>query len=156
MRFFTLIALFVALALTPQALELNNALDVEADTLDVLATEGRATFSGNVILAHEDMTLTCESLVLQNTPDNKKVAHATATKNVVFSFQDGLKVSKATGDKAVWNTLKNVLTITGNVKLVQNQNTLTGTTLTYNLNTKKAKLSSSNSGRVKAVFTPSK
>jgi|GEM_PF-2190969 len=129
----------------------TGPLDIEADTLDVTPTNGKATFSGNVKLKHDGMTLHANTLKLNSTSNNK-IEQATANGNVKLTFNGGT----ATGQKAVWYTQKNDVILSGNVKLTQAGNTLTGEKLTYNLTSKKARLSSGNSGRVKAVFTPTK
>lgn len=153
MRLLTFITLLLCLTFTPHAqVALNSALDVEADALDVHPTNGSAKFSGNVKLVHDGMTLTCNTLTLNSAKDNKKLDTATANGNVTLSFNGGT----ATGATAVWQTQTGDVVMSGSVKLSQNGSSLMGEKLTYNLNTKQARLTSGNTGRVKAVFMPSK
>lgn len=148
-----LLASPLSLSSISHSAELSGPLDIEADTLDVLPNKGKATFSGNVKLKQDGMTLNANNLTLNSVPgDTSTIKEAVARGNVKLTFKGGT----ATGTKAVWRTSKNDVVLSGAVKLTQGGNTLTGETLTYNLTTQQARLSSGNSGRVKAIFTPTK
>ena len=74
----------------------------------------------------------------------------TATGDVILTT-DGEKLYS---DKAVYNAQTRIITMTGNVRIEQQNNVLTGSSAEFNLNTNISRLvnDEQNGGRVKAVF----
>ncbi|MFC0633407.1 LptA/OstA family protein [Brevundimonas balnearis] len=58
------------------------------------------------------------------------------------------------GDRATYAVSTGVVTVTGDVILTQGQNVLTGSTATYDVDSRTARLSGGSSGRVEGVFYP--
>ena len=138
-------ALCLSLAIaTAQAAPLN----IEANSLSVERNTNTATFSGNVKAMQQNLTLTSNTLSVNYT--GGAVRTVTAEGNV--RFQSGSDT--ATGNRAVYTPTNNQVVLTGTVVLTQNGTTLTGERLVYNLKTGLANLTSSGSGRVKAVILP--
>lgn len=127
---------------------INKPLDIAADELTVSPDTGKATFSGNVQLTQEGITLSAGEINITRDPKTEDIDNITAKKDVSFTFEGG----KATGQKAIWTPVTNTIILSGGVTLTQGGNTLSGTTLTYNMATGKANLTSNNKGRVKATF----
>lgn len=58
------------------------------------------------------------------------------------------------GDRATYAVSTGVVTVTGDVILTQGQNVLTGSTATYDVDSRTARLAGGSSGRVEGVFYP--
>ncbi len=105
--------------------------------------------SGNATLKQPNETLSAETVTAQFI--NGQLGTVEATNNVI------LKTDKETlmGSKGVYDAIKRVIIITGDVRIEQGDNILTGNRAEFDLNTNISKLSASpktNGGRVKAVF----
>lgn len=138
------------LSLTSGAAELETPFDIEADQLEVLQKEGRATFTGHVVATQKDLTLRCgKLLLLSQKAKAQNITEVVATENVHLTWQK----DEAFGDKAVYNLPAQRITLTGDVTLTREGSTLKGNKLTYDLTTGKVKLVS-NKGRVKAKIMP--
>jgi lipopolysaccharide export system protein LptA len=60
------------------------------------------------------------------------------------------------GDRAVYTVSNATIVVTGNVILTQGQNVLTGSRLTYNVDTGAANMAGGSGGRIQGVFYPQK
>ncbi|MCS6624733.1 hypothetical protein N0B44_17590 [Roseibacterium beibuensis] len=58
------------------------------------------------------------------------------------------------GDRATYDTAGGVIVVTGDVILTQGENVMTGSRLTYNVETEAARIEGGSSGRVQGVFYP--
>jgi lipopolysaccharide export system protein LptA len=122
--------------------------------MEIFDTEKKAIFRGNVDAKRNDVTLTCDELVVKydevKQPDGSTQTDATdldAKGNVT------IKTAKETitGDWAKFDPQSNELVVGGTVKLVQGTTVLTGKELKADLDTDKVEMSG---GRVKGSFLP--
>lgn len=114
-------------------------ITVDAARLDVDRKADLATFSGNVVVKRDDMTLTSDKLT-GNLAD-KGLQSLTATGNVTITRGSGAAAETATGDKAVYTPSSGKLVLTGQrVTLTHKGNTLTGTRLDYDVKAGKASI----------------
>lgn len=154
------------------ALEWNRAQSTFTAKGNAVITQGDNIIRADSIVANyneNDDGITIQNVVA--TP-NAIVTQGTDTltaQSVTANFKDGilndivakggvvLKNDKETlyGDIANYDAIKRVIVVTGNVKIEQGQNILTGNRAEFNLNTNISTLTASptqNNGRVSAVF----
>ncbi len=133
----------------------TDLIQIEADTLEIRDGEKMAVYSGNVSVRQGDTQLKTASLRIfytgkatSSTPGSS-VDKIEANGGVVISA----KGQSATGDKAVFEMAREIITLTGNVVLSDKDNVLRGKRLVVNMRTKKAKMEG---GRVQTILSPSK
>ncbi len=136
----------------------NSQIDISAEKLEVNQTASKATFSGNVVVTQEGMTLTAPLVTAdyKNQNSTSGIQTVTASGGVTITRAGSNGVSeKATGTTATYNLDAGTLVLTGDVTLTRGPSQLSGDKLVYNLQTGNAVVTNS-SGPVKARFVPNK
>jgi lipopolysaccharide export system protein LptA len=159
----------------------DQPIQIEAASLEVRDKAKEATFAGNVKVVQGDTTMTSKSLVVfydqspppdqQQTPPQPKQKAAKAAPGAPMQSatpgpggSSSIKRLEArgsvvvkqkdqvvTGDKAVFDTKANLITMSGGVVLTQCQNVLRGDRLMVDMTTGVSRVES-DSGRVQALF----
>jgi lipopolysaccharide export system protein LptA len=141
----------------------DQPVKIEADRLEVRETDQAAVFSGNVLVAQGDSSLSTRKLTVFYESDGPGTAQATgdvqSARNIRRLEAEGAVVvrskdQRATGDRGVFDMPSNTVTVTGNVVLSQGPNVLKGDRLVVDLTTQQSRIESSGSGRVQGVFGP--
>lgn len=145
-------ALLLALTLAGLALPAvaqENPVKVTADTFVVNESKSSATFSGNVVVVRADLTVWADEVtVLYTEGGTSTIRSMTATGHVRLKTSE----QDATGDRATFNPTTQILTLSGNVKVVNATGTLNGPELVLNLAEGTTTFSSEGGGRVTGVF----
>jgi lipopolysaccharide export system protein LptA len=162
----------------------DQPIQIEAATLEMRDKQKEATFSGNVKVVQGDTTMTSKTLVVfyESTPGAAAPAAAASAKtkgaapakgapmqaaapgpggassikrleakgNVVVTQKDQI----VTGDRAVFDTKTNLVTMFGGVVLTQGKNVLRGDRLMVDMTTGVSRVES-DSGRVQGLFVSS-
>lgn len=165
----------LALALTAGAANAQlspggGPLSVSADNLEVLDAQSQAIYRGNVEAIQNRNRLRADTMTLffgarggaatQNLAGNMgdfERLEATGDIYFVSTGADGQTTQVIRGDRAVYVSATDTVTVTGNVILTQGQNVLQGTTLVLDNRTGRATLDAApgqNNGRVRGVFYP--
>jgi len=151
----------------------GQPVHIEAERLEVRDKDKIATFIGNVQVNQGDTAMRCKTLtvyyeggakdpkapppaepIAQIGPSNdQKIKKLEARGDVVVTQNDQV----ATGDAAMFDMQKNVVTMAGNVILTQGQNVLRGNRLVVDLTTGFSRVESAggSGGRVQGLFVPS-
>ena len=157
----------------------DKPIQIEAASLEVRDKKKEATFSGNVKVVQGDTTMSSKSLVVfydqspgpeQPPPQPKQKAAKAAPGTPMQSATPGPSGSSSikrleargsvvvkqkdqvvTGDKAVFDTKANLITMSGGVVLTQCQNVLRGDRLMVDMTSGVSRVES-DSGRVQAMF----
>jgi len=135
-------------------------ISIEADSLEVRDNDQVAVFRGNVVVRQDDVTLRTRTLRVyyrgsaQNS-DGQDIDRLEADGGVVVTAQD----QKATGDRAVFESARDLITLSGNVVLSQGDNVLTGDRLLVDLARGTSQVFASGGGsgtpgRVQGLFRP--
>lgn len=154
----------------------KDPVSIEADNLVYADKEGKATYSGNVVLIQGPTKLTCSVMVLYVDKSNgAQGATPAATPSPAASGQANSsssvrhmdcagpvtvisKTQTATGDSAVYDKPQNRVQLIGNVTLSDGPNVTKGDKLTYDLATGQAhvetKPTQGKPGRVWSQFVP--
>jgi lipopolysaccharide export system protein LptA len=161
----------------------DQPIQIEAASLEVRDKAKEATFAGNVKVVQGDTTMTSKSLVVfydqsappdqQQPPQQPKQKSAKAAPGAPMQSatpgpggSSSIKRLEArgsvvvkqkdqvvTGDKAVFDTKANLITMSGGVVLTQCQNVLRGDRLTVDMTTGVSRVESDSSKGVQALFT---
>jgi len=129
-------------------------LDISAERLEMKQREGRAIFRGAVNVKQGKMTLTSDTLtVFYETEDgieNPSIDRLDAQGKVTLTSES----ETLSGDWAVYDVDRRLVTIGGNVVFTQGDNSLRGERLEFDLVSGLAKLDgeASNEGRVRGTF----
>jgi lipopolysaccharide export system protein LptA len=133
----------------------DEPIQIEADRLEVREPEKLAIYTGNVKVRQGETVLEAPELKVFYTgePTTKGAPGAQ-----VARIEAGPKVNvrsndqTATGDTAVLDMTKDLVTMSGNVILTQGPNVVRGARLVVNLKTKQGSMEG---GRVQTLITPS-
>jgi lipopolysaccharide export system protein LptA len=138
------------------AAKATGNVQVEADQMEIIDTEQKTIFTGNVISTRPSETIKSDEMVVTNIdvkqPDGtlKSVTDKVNAKgNVVITT----KTQTITGTLAVFNVQANTLEVTGAVRVVQGSTNLTGNRLVVNLDNNHLQMTGGKE-RVKANFVP--
>lgn len=150
----------------------GQPVHIEASRLEVRDKDKTATFSGNVQVNQGDTAMRCKTLTvyyaggadspaspkgapvaIANAGPEQKIKKLEARGDVVVTQNDQV----ATGDAAMFDMEKNVVTMVGNVVLTQGQNVLRGSRLVVDMTTGFSRVESGegSNGRVQGLFLPS-
>lgn len=159
MKQYTVILAALAVIAMPHfafAAKATGNVQVEADQMEIIDTEQKTIFTGNVISTRPSETIKSDEMVVTNVdvkqPDGtlKSVTDKVNAKgNVVITT----KTQTITGTLAVFNVQANTLEVTGAVRVVQGTTNLTGNRLVVNLDNNHLQMTGGKE-RVKANFVP--
>lgn len=144
----------------------DEPIRINANSLEVRDQEKQAVFSGNVVVTQGDTTLRCKELVVYyDGKEAKSGANGEALASggpinssairkleIIGSVVVTTKEQTATGDKGLFETAANTITLTGNpVVLTSGPNVIRGRKLTVNLD---SGLSRFDGGRIESLIVP--
>jgi len=142
---------FPALAVSdPSSQAAELPIEVTAQQMEALRSQGQATFSGEVVAKQGDMTLYCDKLVIYSQNGQQQVDHLEAFGRVRVVQLD----RTATADQAIYRQQEGTLVLIGHAELHQGQNQVSGDEITVFLRENRSLVKSHDSGRVKAVLIP--
>jgi lipopolysaccharide export system protein LptA len=132
----------------------SGVVDIEASEMEILETDKRAIFRGDVVAKRPTDTIRCQEMIV-NYVDVKQTDGSSNTEVDKLDCKSAVTITTTTqtitGDLAVFQLRQNILNVTGNVKVVQGKTVIRGPKLTVDLKTKRTKMSG---GRVKGQFVP--
>jgi lipopolysaccharide export system protein LptA len=131
-----------------------GVVDIEASEMEILETDKRAIFRGDVVAKRPSDTIRCQEMIV-NYVDVKQSDGSMATEVDKLDCKSAVTITTATqtitGDLATFQLRRDLLDVTGNVKVVQGKTVIRGPHLTVDLKTKRTKMAG---GRVKGRFVP--
>lgn len=152
MAFLALLSVLPVLAQEKESA--SPQVDIEANQMEILDTEKKAIFRGNVDATRGGVNLKCDELTVKYA-DVKQADGGTKTDAVDLDAKGHVTIKTAketiTGDWAKFDPQGNKLVVGGSVKLVQGSTVLSGKELHADLDTDRIELSG---GRVKGSFLP--
>jgi len=129
-------------------------VDVEADSMEIIDTDHKTIFRGNVVAKRPTDTIKADEMVVSST-DQKQ---SDGTSKSVTDFVDAkgsvsinTRDAVITGDWCKFDVLHDKLLVGGNVKIVQGQSIVRGQKLDVDLKTFHLQMSG---GRVSGSFAP--
>lgn len=138
----------------------NKPIGIRSDVMELHDRDKFAVFSGNVTVTQEDVTIRTGRLKVEYEGNpaqgegsaDQRISRIEAFDKVLVTVKD----QKLSGDHAVFEMKKQVITVDGNVVLSQGGNVLRGNRLTVDLESGRSRLESGSSGggRVRGSFVP--
>jgi lipopolysaccharide export system protein LptA len=107
----------------------SGPIKVTGDTFVIDEANGQATFTGNVEIVRSGLTVWAQTVVIKYGAGVEDVQSMVATGKVRLKTKD----QDATGERATFDPVTQMLHMTGNVVVVNATGTLTGPSLTVNL-----------------------
>jgi len=127
-------ALAGGMTLNAQAIASHNSnapVNYAADRIELQDRENRVILSGNVVIEQAGLTLrSARTLVNFNDAGSLSIQRITATGGVEITRAD----ERASGDNAIYDFGRRVITMAGNVRLRRGADTLNGGRLVIDLN----------------------
>ena len=109
----------------------NAPVNFDAQRIELDDRENRVILSGDVIIQQADLTLRSERTLLNfNDAGRLELLRITATGGVVVTRGD----ERASGDNAIYDFNRRIITMAGNVRLRRGTDTLNGGRLVIDLN----------------------
>ncbi|MDY7096992.1 MAG: LptA/OstA family protein [Pseudomonadota bacterium] len=136
-------------------------VSVDAGRIDVQERANRVSFSGDVVVTQAGLTVRSQRMLLNYVDAGSlELQRITATGGVTVSRGN----ERATGDTAIYDFNRRIITMSGNVQLRQGSNNLSGGRLVIDLDTGVSSVdgrasggapaaAGSDSGRVRGTFT---
>lgn len=154
MRMTSLAALAFISVLNPALAQQSGTVDIEASEMEILETDKRAIFRGDVVAKRPGDTIRCQEMIVFYI-DVKQNDGSSNTEVDKLDCRSAVTITTSTqtitGDLAVFQLRRDLLDVTGNVKVVQGKTVIRGPKLTVDLKTKRTKMAG---GRVKGQFVP--
>jgi lipopolysaccharide export system protein LptA len=148
---FTLISI---LMLWPLGLYAAENVQVDADSMEVIDTENKTIFRGNVVATRPSDQITSSEMVV-TTAEVKQTDGTTKTITKFLTATGGVVITTKSqtirGQWAKFYIQEDRLEVGGSVTVVQGKNTVRGAKLTINLKTNHMVVSG---GRVRGNFVP--
>jgi lipopolysaccharide export system protein LptA len=145
--------MFLAIVTPSLAQDAGGAVDITAGEMEILETDKRAIFRGNVVAKRPSDTIACEEMIV-NYVDVKQADGSSNTEVDKIDCKSAVSITtstqKITGNLAVFMLRQNKLEVTGNVKVVQGKTVLRGPKLLVDLKSKRTKMV----GGVAGQFVP--
>ena len=104
----------------------REPLVVTSDSMEADNQGNTVTFTGNVILKKEGMTLTADSMIVFYSPQSKNIREIDAYGNVVVRNEGRTAFS----NKAAYFSSEEKIVLTGEARIIENENELGGETIT--------------------------
>lgn len=143
-----LLLLFALLATPALA---AGPVEITADLFVVDDAARLATFTGNVVILRDDMTVWAPRVVVDygdNGPSDIRSFVASGGVRIKTATQD------ATGERAIYDPRAATLKLTGNVMVVNATSTVASPDLLLDLNADTTTFTGGKGGRVTGIFTP--
>jgi lipopolysaccharide export system protein LptA len=128
----------------------DEPIQVKSDELFTDNNRKMATFTGNVVARQGDVTIYADKLVVNYSEESGEVSTAEVFGNVRI-VQGNRRAQSAHG---IYDAKQARITLDGNPKVYQENNVVSGTTITYFLDDNRSEVSSGAGGRVEAVIHP--
>ena len=123
-------------------------IEIMSDKLEILRVENISIFSGNVHAKENDLEIWSKKLIVTSSKDQKQIKEISARDNVKI-LKEELTII---GDQAIYDTIKNILTVIGKVKVIQNENTILCDEIIVDLENSSSIMKSVSNKRVEALI----
>ncbi|MEM9989183.1 MAG: LptA/OstA family protein [Pseudomonadota bacterium] len=130
------------------SLQEDSPINISAERCEVLQTEDKITCTGTVRVSQDDALLTADKMIVFGATDGEGFDLIEGEGNVRYARgADALS-----GDHAIYDAVKTLMTVTGNVVAVQEKQIMVGGKLIYNTETGALDLGPGEDGRVRGLF----
>jgi len=131
------------------AVDTSRPVEITARQLEVIQSDNKSVFSGDVIAKQGDMTLTANQLTVFSAAGDQ-IDRLEAVGHVRFVQGE----NTATADKAVYRQKEEILTLLGNATVAQGGNRVSGDEIILYIRENRSLVKSAEQKRIKAVIIP--
>jgi lipopolysaccharide export system protein LptA len=129
----------------------NSPIVIDADRMEAMKKEGLVIFTGNVVAKQDNSVQTADRMEVYLDDKGERVLRIVSTGNVKIVTED---CRTGTAKRAEYYDDDQRLLLTGDAKVWQEENVVTGETITIWLAEDRSTVESSTPQRVKSVFYP--
>ena len=140
--------LFIFLVLLYSTSSFANNIKIISDKLEIVRSKNVSIFSGKVYALEDNMKIWSDELILTSSKDEKTIKRINAKNNVKI-LREQLSII---GDEAVYDPLKNELTVIGEVKVSENDNIILCDEIIIDLENSSSIMKSESARRVEAII----
>ena len=140
--------LFIFLVLLYSTSSFANNIKIISDKLEIVRSKNVSIFSGKVYALEDNMKIWSDELILTSSKDEKTIKRINAKDNVKI-LREQLSII---GDEAVYDPLKNELTVIGEVKVSENDNIILCDEIIIDLENSSSIMKSESARRVEAII----
>jgi len=130
----------------------DQPIEIVSQHLEMSELQRQSIFTGEVVAKQGEMTLTTDKLTVVFEQDQDVVDHLVALGNVKVVYLDRTAIA----EKGVFYQLEEKLILTGNAKVTQGENTISGDEIILFLKENRSLVKSSENHRVRATIIPEK
>ena len=124
---------------------------IDAERSEWFDGGSRIILEEGVQISQPGIILTADQMEIEFVPGTQEIKQLTAIGRVRYATADGNAIA---GDRALYSGSEALLTVTGNVVVVQQTQVATGDQLIYNTETGAIRMTGGEEGRVRALITP--
>ena len=139
---------FIFLILLYSSSSFANKINIISDKLEIVRSKNVSIFSGKVYALEDNMKIWSDELILTSSKDEKTIKRINAKDNVKI-LREQLSII---GDEAVYDPLKNELTVIGEVKVSENDNIILCDEIIIDLENSSSIMKSEPTKRVEAII----
>ena len=139
---------FIFLILLYSTSSFANKVKIISDKLEIVRSKNVSIFSGKVYALEDNMKIWSDELILTSSKDEKTIKRINAKDNVKI-LREQLSII---GDEAVYDPLKNELTVIGEVKVSENDNIILCDEIIIDLENSSSIMKSESARRVEAII----
>ena len=139
---------FIFLILLYSTSSFANKIKIISDKLEIVRSKNVSIFSGKVYALEDNMRIWSDELILTSSKDEKTIKRINAKNNVKI-LREQLSII---GDEAVYDPLKNELTVIGEVKVSENDNIILCDEIIIDLENSSSIMKSEPTKRVEAII----
>ena len=125
-----------------------NKIKIVSDKLEIVRSKNVSIFSGKVYALEDNMKIWSDELILTSSKDEKTIKRINAKNNVKILREELYII----GDEAVYDPLKNELTVIGEVKVSENDNIILCDEIIIDLENSSSIMKSESARRVEAII----
>ncbi|MDF7666342.1 lipopolysaccharide transport periplasmic protein LptA [Orbaceae bacterium ESL0727] len=145
---------------TPQATQTlidNKPITIDADNQQIDIEKNTITFSGNVVIVQDGLTIKADKVVITDMQDNAKQKITAYGNPLNFNqvMKEKHKNISGRSDQLVYNVKQNLVILSGHAEIIQQDNHISSQTITYNVDKQQILADPGKSGRVKTTIVPS-
>jgi len=130
----------------------REPVHVQSERLEAEGDLNRVAFFGEVVARQGDLIIYADELTVTYAPEEKAMQRAEARGHVRVVRGDQV----ATAEHAVYDSLAETITLTGDPRVRQGESYLVGSAITIYLRDRRSVVHGAEGGRVNAVFAPEK
>jgi lipopolysaccharide export system protein LptA len=134
----------------PPASRSSEPIKIKSDHLVTDNDRKIATFTGNVAARQGDLTIYSDKMVISYSEQDSDVSSTEAFGNVKMIQGE----RRGQSDHAIYDAKRATITLDGNPKVFQNNDTVTGKIIIYYLDEDRSEVISGKGSRVEAVIHP--